>query len=181
MKNRRNVITVVAFTVLLIAVIITYSYQTASKEETIKADVTKFFTQMYEVTPETYGVILPPGESIEKQMATYKSYIEKEFDGLYTDLLYADFFIGDRYLMFAPQLASEKNLSMHFSNVSLTETSSDRQYKYYDFDVAFVLKDLNENTETVLVNKGQIKLKREFIRFKIDAVRYDRDVLVDYL
>ena len=84
-------------------------------------------------------------------------------------------------MIMAPQIASDNDLTISFKSIKLTAIESSDRDKYYDFTVEILVKDNEAGTEEILFNKGQVRVKQDYFKFKIHVIKLFEDKLVRYL
>lgn len=182
-KKRTYIIGITIMVVLLIGISAFRRYvstDVTAVENTIEA----FFKAFYEVSPDTLEQIIPNTTDIdgENQVSVnYENYAKSTYEGLYTQDFYKTFLVGDRYMIMAPQIASDNDLTISFKSIKLTAIESSDRDKYYDFTVEILVKDNEAGTEEILFNKGQVRVKQDYFKYKIHVIKLFEDKLVRYL
>ena len=176
MRNKRTYI--IGTMVIIVLLVGLFSFRTykSTDEQEVENTITEFFSAFYTVTPDTIDVMMP-----NQGVFNYESFAKSTYDGLYTQTFYKTFLVGDRYMIMAPQIASDNELTISFKGIKLTAIESNDKDKYYDFTVEIVVKDNVSGTEEILVNKGQVRVKQDFFKYKLHAIKFFEDKLVRYL
>jgi len=181
MNNKRTyIIGSMVFIVLLVGLFSFRIYKSTDDQE-IENTITEFFKAFYTVTPDTIDLIISEsnvnGEA--QSVMNFEKYAESTYKGLYTSEFYKTFLVGDRYMILAPQLARDNNLTISFKKLILNAVeSSDDADKYYTFEVEIMLKNNVSGTEEILINEGQVSVKQDFFKYKILAIKFFDDKLV---
>lgn len=176
MRNKRTYI--IGTMVIIVLLVGLFSFRTykSTNEQEVENTSTEFFSAFYTVTPDTIDVMMP-----NQGVFNYESFAKSTYESLYTQTFYKTFLVGDRYMIMAPQIASDNELSISFKSIKLTSIESNDKNKYYDFIVEIVVKDNASGTEEILVNKGQVSVKQDFFKYKLHAIKFFEDKLVRYL
>jgi hypothetical protein len=170
--------------IVLVFSFFSFQFYTSSSDKKTENTITEFFQTFYKVSPDTILLLIPNNNGINgesQNIVNYDKYVESTYKGLITKDFYEKFLVGDRYLMMVPQIASDNNFTISLSNLELTEIESSDKDKYYDFTVKIMLKDNVSGTEDILVNKGQVRVKQDYFKYKIHAIKFFDDKLVKYL
>jgi hypothetical protein len=184
MHNKRTYIFGSMVIIVLLVGLFSFRTYKSTDEQEVENTITEFFSAFYTVTPDTIDVMMPnsTGANGENQgIVDYENYAKSTYEGLYTQTFYKTFLVGDRYMVMAPQIASNNNLTISFKDIKLTSIESNDKDKYYDFTVEIVVKDNVTGAEEILVNKGQVSVKQDFIKYKLHAIKFFEDKLVRYL
>ncbi len=184
MRNKRTYI--IGSMVIIILLVGLFSFRTykSTDEQEVENTITEFFSAFYTVTPDTIDLMISSSTGVNGEnqgVVDYGSFAKSTYDGLYTKNFYKTFLVGDRYMIMAPQIASDNNLTISFKGINLTSIESNDNDKYYDFTVEIVVKDNVTGTEEILVNKGQVSVKQDFFKYKLHAIKFFEDKLVRYL
>ena len=170
--------------IILIVSLFSFRLYASTNEQEIEKTITEFFNAFYTVTPDTIDLIIPNMEGViveNKSVTNYENYAKSTYKGLYTQNFYKTFLVGDRYMIMAPQIASDNELSISYKSIKLSSIESNDKDKYYDFIVEIVVEDNVSGTEEILVNKGQLSVKQDFFKYKLHAIKFFEDKLVRYL
>ena len=175
MRNKRTYI--IGSMVIIVLLVGLFSFRTykSTDEQEVENTITEFFSAFYTVTPDTFDLMMPQG------VIDYENYAKSTYEGLYTQNFYKTFLVGDRYMIMAPQIASDNNHTFSFKGINMKSIESNDNDKYYDFTVEIVVKDNVTGTEEILVNKGQVSVKQDFFKYKLHAIKFFEDKLVRYL
>lgn len=184
MRNKRTYI--IGSMVIIVLLVGIFSFRTykSTDEQEVEITITEFFSAFYTVNPETFDLMMPNSTGVNgenKGVIEYENFAKSTYEGLYTQTFYKTFLVGDRYMIMAPQIASDNELTISFKGIKLTAIESNDKDKYYDFTVEIVVKDNVSGTEEILVNKGQVRVKQDFFKYKLHAIKFFEDKLVRYL
>lgn len=184
MRNKKTYI--IGSMVIIVLLVGLFSFRTykSTDEQEVENTITEFFSAFYTVTPDTIDLMMPNSTGVNGEnqgVVDYESFAKSTYEGLYTQSFYKTFLVGDRYMIMAPQIASDNNLTISFKGINLTSIESNDKDKYYDFTVEFVVKDNITGAEEILVNKGQVSVKQDFFKYKLHAIKFFEDKLVRYL
>jgi hypothetical protein len=175
---------IVGIMLVLLIGLFSFRLYASTNEQEIENTITEFFNAFYTVTPDTLDLIIPSSagvDGVNQGVVDYENYAKSTFNGLYTEKFYESFLVGDRYMIMAPQIAKDNEITISFKSIELTPIESSDNDKYYDFTVEFVVKDNVSGTEEILINKGQVRVKQEYFKYKIHAIKFFDDKLVKYL
>lgn len=184
MNKKRTYIIGIAIMVVLLIGISAYRLYISTDETAVENTIETFFTAFYEVSPDTLEQIIPNTSGVDGEnqgSINYDNYAKSTYEGLYTQHFYKTFLVGDRYMVMAPQIASDNNLTISFKSVKLTVIESNDRDKYYNFTVELIVKDNTAGTEELLINKGQVRVKQDYFKYKIHVIKIFEDKLVRYL
>lgn len=139
---------------------------------------TDFFVRLYEADPSTLSDLLPEETLLENEK-TFETYItklnqsvDKKLKGRFTEKFKKEL-MGNRLWMMAPDIAEAKSLFIEVTDVTLERVNIESDEIYFNFQVT-VNSKLSETDEVykVDVEKGQIKLVRQGIGYRIDHIHY---------
>ncbi len=184
MNKKTTTIIGIVIMVFLFVGLNAYRNYVSSDETAVENTIEAFFTAFYEVSPDTFEQIIPTTTAVdgENQVSmNYENYAKSTYEGLYTQDFYKTFLVGDRYIIMAPQIASDNDLTISFKSIKLTAIESSDRDKYYDFAVEILVKDNVARTEEILINKGQVRVKQDYFKYKIHVIKFFEDKLVRYL
>ncbi len=182
-KKRTYIIGITIMVVLLIG-LSTIRLYVSTDEAAVENTIETFFTAFYKVSPDTLEQIIPNTTDVDGEnqgSINYENYVKSTYNGLYTQQFYKTFLVGDRYVIMAPQIASDNDLTISFKSIKLSAIESSDRNKYYYFTVEIVVKDNVAGTEEILINKGQVRVKQDYFKYKIHVIKFFEDKLVKYL
>ncbi|OJV63125.1 MAG: hypothetical protein BGO41_10525 [Clostridiales bacterium 38-18] len=139
---------------------------------------TNFFVRLYEANPSTLSGLLPEDTLLanEKSFETYitklNQSVDKKLKGRFTEKFKKEL-MGNRLWMMAPDIAKAKSLLISVTDVTLERVNIESDEIYFNFQVTVESK-LSETDELfrVDVEKGQIRLVRQGIGYRIDHINY---------
>lgn len=139
---------------------------------------TDFFVRLYEADPSTLSDLLPEETLLENEK-TFETYItklnqsvDKKLNGKFTENFKKEL-MGNRLWLMAPDIAEAKSLLIEVTDVNLERVNIEADELYFNFKVTIESK-LSETNEIykVDVDKGQIRLVRQGIGYRIDHIKY---------
>ncbi len=139
---------------------------------------TNFFVRLYEADPSTLSDLLPE-ETLLADEKTFETYItklnqsvDKKLKGRFTEKFKKEL-MGNRLWMMAPDIAEAKSLLIEVTEVKLERVNIESDEIYFNFQITVESK-LIETDEVykVDVEKGQIRLVRQGIGYRIDHINY---------
>ena len=188
MKNRIGSVAVAIITILICLMLVVVIF----KDKIIENTINTYFESIYNVSPNTYKEItkgnniinlnkndgLSHSEILDENI---ENYVKARMSGLYTDRFYDKYLIGKSEILTPSIAAFNSNLNIKFKMLKLKDANYAGDDKVYNFQIQLIVKENESGTEQILVNRGQISLKRVFIFYKIDRIKYDCDELIRYL
>ncbi len=188
MKRRIGSVFVGILTILLCLMLVVVIF----KDKIIENTINTYFASIYNVTPNTYMEIIKGKNTLDLQKESeyegvdaldqnIEKYVKARISGLYTESFYEKYIIGNSEIL-TPSLAAYKSkLNIRLIVLKLKDANYDCEDKVYNFQIQLLVTEKDTGKEVLLENKGQISLKKIFLFYKIDKIKYDCNELLRYL
>lgn len=188
MKRRIGSVFVGILTILLCLMLVVVIF----KDKIIENTINTYFASIYNVTPNTYMEIIKGKNTLDLQKESeyegvdaldqnIEKYVKARISGLYTESFYEKYIIGNSEIL-TPSLAAYKSkLNIRLKVLKLKDANYDCEDKIYNFQIQLLVTEKDTGKEVLLENRGQISLKKIFLFYKIDKIKYDCNELLRYL
>lgn len=188
MKRRKGSVFVGILTILLCLMLIVVIF----KDKIIENTINTYFASIYNVTPNTYMEIIKGKNALDFQIErenedvnaldkNIEKYVKARMSGLYTEYFYEKYLIGNSEILTPSLAAYNSKLNIKLKNVTLKDANYDCKDKVYNFQIVLLVTEKDSGKVVVLENRGQIALKKIFLFYKIDKIKYDCNELIRYL
>ncbi|GAB6107174.1 hypothetical protein [Fusibacter bizertensis] len=188
MKSRIGSVAIAILTILICLMLVVVIF----KEKIIENTINTYFEAIYNVSPKTYKEITEENNllnfnsdselsRLEVLNENIEKYVKARLSGLYTEAFYEKYLLGQSEILTPAMAAFNGNLNIKYKMLKLKDANYAGDDKIYNFQIQLLVTERDSGNEIILINKGQISLKKLFLFYKIDKIHYDCDELLHYL
>lgn len=176
--------------ILVVAVgtiVFSFYIQVAKTERSAEKTANKFLVALYDVTPETLSTILPTNDeyphseddNFKHYIKTLNHAIRKRFGNCYTDAFW-NYMIGNRVWLTAPTAAQKRTCDIKVKNVTFNRINPGEKEVHLNFEVEMEMTNCKDHNVMPVVQKGEVWLVFEDLKYKVNQLIYLDNQLVQY-
>ncbi|GAB6107188.1 hypothetical protein [Fusibacter bizertensis] len=189
-KAKLSLPMVLKILILVVAVggiVFSFYIHVAKTEKSAEKIANQFLIALYDATPETLSKILPSNDEYsDSQDDNFKHYIKalnhairKRFGNCYTDEFW-NYMIGNRMWLTAPTAAQKRTCNIEVKNVTFNRINPDEKEVHLNFEVEMEMTNCKDHNVMPVVQKGEVWLVFEDLKYKVNQLIYLDNQLVQY-